>query len=152
MPYRVDVQIACQDKLPITTKILKKWVILALHDHIKAAELTLRLVDVAEICFLNNQYRHQNKPTNVLAFPSEIPDSIKLRYQLLGDVIICPAVLNQESLDQNKIPLLHWAHIVIHGVLHLLGFDHIHAAEAERMEIEEHRLLQILNHKDEVIK
>src|SRR3990167_6010336 len=97
MNYKITIQIACQDKLPVNGKIIKNWVKLTLEEHIKRGELTVRLVTVDEITNLNMTYRGQNKPTNVLAFPSQLPDLVVLNSPLLGDVVICPAVLEHEA-------------------------------------------------------
>ncbi len=139
--YRITIQTACQDKLPVNGKIIKNWVKLTLKAHIKRGELTIRLTTLDEITNLNMTYRHQNKPTNVLAFPSQLPDGVELSYPLLGDIVICPAVLAQEAETQNKSLDAHWAHIVIHGTLHLLGFDHIKENDAKRMQAAEIKLL-----------
>ncbi|WP_028387696.1 rRNA maturation RNase YbeY [Legionella fairfieldensis] len=141
MGYHIDLQRASTEPLSISDDLLIKWATLPLIDHKEFAELTLRLVDEKEIIQLNRQYRQQNKPTNVLAFPSVIPDIITLEYPLLGDVIICPSVLEKESLQLGKPLTEHWAHIVIHGVLHLLGYDHIKESDAEIMQALEIKLL-----------
>lgn len=96
------------------------------------AQLTIRLVDEAEITELNATYRNKDKPTNVLSFPFEAPPGVDI--PLLGDIIICAAVVAIEAAEQEKPLEAHWAHMVIHGVLHLLGHDHIDDAEAEQME------------------
>ena len=139
--HKITIQNACQDKLPINGKIIKNWVKLTLEEHIKRGELTVRLTTMDEITNLNMTYRQQNKPTNVLAFPSQLPDNIVLNYRLLGDVVICPAVLQQEATAQDVPLIAHWAHITIHGVLHLLGFDHIEANDAAQMQAAEITLL-----------
>jgi probable rRNA maturation factor len=96
------------------------------------AQLTIRLVEEAEITELNATYRHQNKPTNVLSFPYEAMPGVDI--PLLGDIVICAAVVAQEAAEQEKPLQAHWAHMVIHGTLHLLGYDHIEEDEAELME------------------
>jgi probable rRNA maturation factor len=141
MAYHIDLQNACDDLIPVSIDKLISWAELPLIDHLKAAELTLRLVDDKEIIQLNYAYRQQKKATNVLAFPSAIPADIELKYPLLGDVIICPSVLQAESREQNKPLMAHWAHIIIHGVLHLLGYDHIQDNDAEIMQAVEIKLL-----------
>jgi probable rRNA maturation factor len=141
MSYYIDLQVACEEVIPFDNDLLITWATLPLINHREAAELTLRLVDTKEITQLNHHYRHKNKATNVLAFPSLIPDNIELEYPLLGDVIICPAVLQTESLSLAKSLEEHWAHIVIHGVLHLLGYDHIKDSETKVMQALEIRLL-----------
>lgn len=95
-------------------------------------ELTVRIVDRQEITALNHQYRHKNKATNVLSFPAELPDHIDL--PLLGDLVICADVVRQEAIEQHKTLTAHWAHMLVHGTLHLLGYDHIDDDEAKEME------------------
>ena len=141
MSYHIDIQHASEDSPPVTDEYLRNWAILALKSHRETAELTLRLVDSEEITELNHLYRKKNKPTNVLAFPATYPSHIELPYPLLGDVIICPAVLYQESQTLNKPLIAHWAHIVIHGVLHLLGYDHIKDDDTKKMQAIETELL-----------
>ncbi|MBA2650752.1 MAG: rRNA maturation RNase YbeY [Tatlockia sp.] len=148
MNYQIDIQRASEEASLISDELLIKWAELTLLDHQDTAELTLRLVDIKEMTELNNNYRDQNKPTNVLAFPSEIPDTIELDFPLLGDVIICPAVLAKESIEQGKTLEEHWAHIVIHGVLHLLGYDHIKDNDANLMQALETKLLAKLGFAD----
>ena len=139
--YHIDIQHACEEKIPVTDDTLISWAQHTLATQLDSAELTLRLVDLEEITHLNHYYRKQNKPTNVLAFPANLPSGITLDYPLLGDIIICPAVLQQESLALNKPLIAHWALIVIHGVLHLLGYDHIEDDEAVVMQTLEIKLL-----------
>ena len=141
MNYHIDIQHACKEDIPIADETLVNWAQHALATQCDSAELTLRLVDIEEITHLNHHYRKQKKPTNVLAFPANIPESIILDLPLLGDVIICPAVLQQESISLNKSLTAHWALIVIHGVLHLLGYDHIEEDEASIMQALEIKLL-----------
>ncbi|WP_026069439.1 rRNA maturation RNase YbeY [Legionella tunisiensis] len=141
MAYHIDLQNACNASIPVSDEKLISWAKLPLIDHLQTAELTLRLVDDKEMTQLNHAYRQQNKATNVLAFPSAIPAGVELEYPLLGDVIICPSVLQAESIEQDKSLTEHWAHIVIHGVLHLLGYDHIQDSDAEIMQSAEIKLL-----------
>jgi probable rRNA maturation factor len=93
---------------------------------------------------LNHQYRGKNKPTNVLSFPFEIPEHLPegVEIELLGDLIICAPVVEREAQEQNKALLAHWAHMTLHGCLHLLGYDHIEDKEAEEMESLEIEILQ----------
>jgi probable rRNA maturation factor len=95
-------------------------------------ELTIRLVNKNESQQLNAQYRNKDKPTNVLSFPFEVPAGIELN--LLGDLIICADIVEKEAIEQNKTLTAHWAHMVIHGCLHLLGYDHIDDTDAQNME------------------
>ena len=103
------------------------------------AELTVRLVDERESQQLNHEYRQKNKPTNVLSFPAELPDFVDL--PLLGDLIICAPVVAKEAKEQHKVLSAHWAHMVIHGTLHLLGYDHIDENDATQMEAIETTIL-----------
>lgn len=141
MSYYVDVQHASKDIPPVTDQMLIDWATTAIQPYRDSAELTVRLVDSKEITALNHTYRKKNKPTNVLAFPAIYPEDIELEFPLLGDIIICSSVLKQESEEQNKPLTAHWAHIVIHGVLHLLGYDHIKESDALEMQTIEIALL-----------
>ena len=110
-------------------------------------ELTIRIVDKGEIQALNKTYRHKDKPTNVLSFPYEgfefeVPEEVQL--PLLGDLIICHDIVVAEAQQQAKTIIEHWAHMVVHGVLHLKGYDHIEDSDAEQMEALEVRILQQL--------
>lgn len=139
--HEIDLQIACSDTLPVNDECLISWVKMTLDEHESTAELTLRFVDAAEITDLNKTYRKQDKSTNVLAFPSDIPDNIELDYPFIGDVVVCPSVIQKESLEQNTPLDAHLAHIVIHGVLHLLGYDHIEEQDFKIMKAMEIKLL-----------
>lgn len=141
MTYYIDIQNATEHPLPVSEDTLTQLATLALRDHQTAAELTLRMVNPEEMIFLNNTYRKKNKPTNVLAFPCNLPEPIELECPLLGDIIICPEVLLKESEAFNKPLQEHWSLIVIHGVLHLLGYDHIQDEDAVIMQALEIKLL-----------
>lgn len=143
MTFHIDIQHASDD-VPITDDQLIKWANLTLKPYKDSAELTLRFVNIDEITHLNKTYRKIDKPTNVLAFPSNLPKEILLDYPLLGDVIICPEVLLQESKTLDTPLDAHWAHIIIHGILHLLGYDHISDADADIMQAIEITLLEQL--------
>ena len=139
MNSSIDIQHASTTKAPISDEILMQWIQLVLPAALAHAELTLRLVDISEMTTLNQTYRQQNKATNVLAFPSNLPDDIQLDQPFLGDVVICPDVLSSEQHDLSVPLIAHWAHIVIHGVLHLLGYDHQGVSDTldmQRLEIE----------------
>ncbi len=142
MILQLDIQRACTHPLPVSEEQLLEWVQCALKPHREKAELTLRFVDADEITHLNHTYRKKDKATNVLAFPANLPDDIALEYPLLGDVIVCPAVLKEESLLLNTPLVSHWAHIIIHGVLHLLGYDHMNTADERIMQALEIKALQ----------
>lgn len=125
---------------------LLTWVQTALQGRKDDAELCIRIVEADESQALNAEYRGKDKPTNVLSFPFEVPEDIPLN--LLGDLVICAAVVATEATEQNKQLNDHWAHMIIHGCLHLLGFDHINDDEAEEMEALERQLLAKLNIAD----
>ena len=120
----------------------QRWLNAAVHPFQAGAEVTVRIVDNAESQQLNLQYRSKDKPTNVLSFPFQAPPGIEL--PLLGDLVICAPVVQAEALVQHKTATDHWAHMVVHGCLHLLGFDHINDDDAEQMEAEEVTILQQL--------
>ena len=151
MELYVDLQIASENEqsLPELAQ-LETWVsaaIIAASDEAREeAELTVRIVDVAESQELNSQYRGKDKPTNVLSFPFQNPPGITL--PLLGDLIICKSVVEKEAIEQNKQLISHWAHMLIHGTLHLLGYDHIDEEEAETMERIETNLMIELGYND----
>lgn len=125
---------------------LTDWALVALHHQCKRGELTIRIVDPVESQMLNQRYRQQNKPTNVLAFPFASFPGIDISDPIIGDIVICAAIVNQEAKQQGKPHDAHWAHIVIHGILHLLGYDHLNATDAQCMETLEIDLLQQLGY------
>lgn len=113
------------------------------------SEVVIRMVDDKESQALNEHYRQKNSPTNVLAFPAEIdglPDAVlaDLESRPLGDIVICASVVNREVDEQGKSRDAHWAHMLVHGCLHLLGYDHINNADAKTMEDLEVRILENL--------
>ncbi len=125
---------------------IRRWAMAALEGRREQAELLVRVVDSEESRTLNREYRGKDRPTNVLSFPSEVPEIVQSG--LLGDLVICAPVVAQEAQDQGKALEAHWAHMVIHGVLHLLGFDHQDDREADEMEALETRLLSGLGFPD----
>lgn len=147
-PYKVVIQCVSSNKtIPSSAHILN-WATTCLYTQISKAEVAIRIVNKKESHQLNFQYRGKNKPTNVLSFPADIPPGVSLAYPLLGDIIICAPVVAAEALEQKKDAKAHWAHMVIHGLLHLLGYDHNKAAQAKVMENLETRILQILEFPD----
>jgi probable rRNA maturation factor len=138
----IDVQIVTQSDYP-APEMFQEWVDAALTARTQDSEIVLRLVDETESAELNLQYRHKKAPTNILSFPFEAPPGIEL--DLLGDLVICAPLIAQEAKQQHKLPAHHWAHITIHGVLHLLGYDHIEEQDAEQMEALEIEILHKLN-------
>ena len=129
----IDLQIACEQEsgLP-TAEQIEQWATAAVQPQSDEVEMTVRIVDEAESHALNLNYRGKDRPTNVLSFPFECPDEVEL--PLLGDLVICRQVVEREAQEQDKPLMAHWAHMVVHGSLHLLGYDHIKDDEAEEME------------------
>ena len=120
-----------------------KWVSVCFYEMgISNVELAVRVVDRCEMLGLNNKYRGRANETNVLSFGNGDTDEFGVR--LLGDIVICAPVLSEESLNQGKEQAAHFAHLLVHGILHLLGYDHLQDAEAEEMESIEARILSTL--------
>lgn len=140
----VDVQVATDcSELP-DTQIVTDWVELATKQR-EHAEVVVRLVGEQESAELNEAYRQKKGPTNVLSFPFERPEGLPVDALLndtLGDLVICAPVVLSEAADQGKTTLAHWAHMVIHGCLHLQGYDHVNAKDAQVMEALEIKLLE----------
>jgi len=141
----IDLQIATQETDLPTAEQLQQWVALATREQAAPAEVTIRLVDDAESQQLNLDYRGKDKPTNVLSFPAQMEDFEaefdipELMEELgddtyLGDLVINAPLVQREASEQSKAVMDHWAHLVMHGCLHLQGYDHIEDAEAELME------------------
>ncbi len=126
--------------------LLERWVGAALAGHRDEAELSLRIVDSAEITELNRHYRGGDYATNVLSFPADLPDELELPH--LGDIVVCAEVVAREAVEQCKPLDAHWAHMLVHGTLHLLGYDHIDDAEADEMEARERTILAGLGYPD----
>jgi probable rRNA maturation factor len=121
---------------------LRGWAAAALGRRAGASELSVLLAGRARSRALNARYRGRDRPTNVLSFPA--PPGAVGASDLLGDLVICPAVLRAEARAQHKSARAHWAHMVVHGVLHLVGYDHELPEEARRMERREIRTLSRL--------
>lgn len=135
----VDVQIATADGEIPSDEEFRTWVAATLPPEELASEITIRIVSADESRALNSQYRRIDKPTNVLSFPSDLPPELQI--PLLGDLVVCASVVAREALEQQKSLSAHWAHMVVHGTLHLLGYDHEVDTEAEIMEALETRIL-----------
>jgi probable rRNA maturation factor len=147
-PAEVDRQPAIDSADLPTQAELEAWAgaVLARHPDEGRFELTVRFVDAEESRSLNRDYRQRDKPTNVLSFPFECPPGIAL--PLLGDLVICHPVVLAEARDQDKTLVDHYAHMVVHGTLHLMDYDHIENDEAETMEALERSILAGLNIAD----
>lgn len=149
MKAEVDVQLATDAAHVPPSDRIRDWAIAALEQR-NEAELTVRIVDEIEGRSLNERYRDQDCATNVLAFPCDLPEGMPAGQlgDLLGDVVICAPVVAREARDQGKAADAHWAHLVVHGVLHLIGYDHQEPDQAARMETRERVVLAGLGFPD----
>jgi probable rRNA maturation factor len=141
MPLVVECVAPTRMRAP-STRALARWASAALGTRGQGRELALKLVSQPQMQALNRQFRGKDQPTNVLAFPA-VPVA-GVSPQPLGDVVICPAVLRREARAQDKTLQAHWAHLVVHGALHLAGFDHECEPDARRMERREIAVLKSL--------
>jgi probable rRNA maturation factor len=139
MSIELDLQIASNSHgIPDLEQFLS-WSNATLSNYPEHSVLTIRIVDEEESALLNNKYRKKIGPTNVLSFPADIDPQFD--YPLLGDIIICAPVVVNQAQECNKDLTAHWAHMVVHGILHLLGYDHVTEKEAHKMETLETELL-----------
>jgi len=141
MSIIVDVQIACEGDVP-SNEQFQQWTEAALQHVSEECELSIRSVESEESAELNSTYRGKSGSTNVLSFPFDSP--VPMEPRLLGDLVICTPKVEVEAKEQSKILHHHWAHLVVHGCLHLLGYDHIEDDEAEVMEELEKQILHTL--------
>lgn len=137
--HSVVVQRICDDQTCPGEQDLQRWATAVMSGFGKSGEVTLRIVAEPEIRKLNSDFRQQDKSTNVLSFAAD--DEFGIEHGLLGDVVICAPVVAHEASEQGKNIDAHWAHMVTHGILHLLGFDHEDDREASEMEAHEKRIL-----------
>ena len=143
MNLSIDIQKACASEDSPDEDSIKRWVSAAIRDERDECELSIRIVDEQESADFNQRYRGKSGATNVLSFPFDAVTPEPL--PILGDLVICAPVLVREASEQQKTTTAHWAHIVIHGVLHLLGYDHIEDKDAEQMESLETEIMLILD-------
>lgn len=145
MSLKVDIQTASSEPVPDEDDI-RRWIASALRISGREgdSEVSVRLVDTEEMTRLNGDFRGVHRPTNVLSFPSDLPPELQL--PLLGDIVICAPVVRAEAAAQHKTLEAHWAHMAIHGALHLLGYDHVEDSDAAVMEALESRILQQLDY------
>lgn len=155
-PVRLDVTInyALPRKGLPAAASFRKWVAAALKGRIREADLAIRLVDSKEGRSLNRHYRARDYATNVLSFPAELPEGLPkgVKLPLLGDLVICAPVVAREAREQKKALNDHYAHLTVHGVLHLLGWDHEDEREAECMEQLEREILATLGIDDPYVE
>ncbi|WHZ17936.1 MAG: Metal-dependent hydrolase YbeY, involved in rRNA and/or ribosome maturation and assembly [Rhodanobacteraceae bacterium] len=144
----LDVAYAAPRRGVPSSASFRRWVKAALAGarHRKPAEVSIRIVGAREGCALNRQYRGKDYATNVLSFPVGLPRGVES--DLLGDLVICAPVVAREAREQHKRARDHYAHLTVHGVLHLLGYDHQNQRDAERMEALETRILAALGIAD----
>ena len=145
MSLTVDIQCASDEPVPDEDD-LRSWIAAALASQPARGdtEISLRLVDAEEMAKINEAYRGVAGPTNVLSFPADLPTELEL--PLLGDIVICAPVVHSEAQAQHKSAAAHWAHMAVHGTLHLLGYDHIEEQEAVAMEALESTILAKLHY------
>lgn len=144
MNLQVDIQCESVEAVPDEGDI-RHWITAALDGRRSDdTEISMRLVDTEEMSGLNHTWRGKSGPTNVLSFPSDLPPELAL--PLLGDIVICAPVVYTEAREQGKPADAHWAHMTVHGTLHLLGYDHIEEDEAQVMETLESEILATLNY------
>jgi probable rRNA maturation factor len=144
-PLNLELQIVTAASGLPAREDLEAWAETALEDEPRR-ELVIRIVDETESRQLNRDFRGRDRPTNVLSFPFDAPPQVPDAH--LGDLVICAPVVQREAMEQNKPVFHHWAHMVIHGVLHLRGYDHMDDGEAEVMEAREQELLAGLSIPD----
>lgn len=142
----VDIQRAVEDDSIPNDDLLVGWAENALAEQSTPVEMVIRIVDTAESQQLNHDYRGKDAPTNVLSFPFEAPPELELPD--IGDLVICAEIVKKEAQQQKKTLEAHWAHMITHGVLHLLGYDHIDDNEAEEMESLERGILAKVGFSD----
>ena len=144
-PPVIDVEIVSDDKTIPSIDEIADWVrhaLAAVSLPLQDAELAVRVVDAEEMQSLNCEYRQKDVPTNVLSFPAgEIEGLPAAAGNFLGDIVVCASVVNSEASEQGKHLNDHWAHMLVHGTLHLLGYDHQIDSEAAKMEALEQQVL-----------
>jgi probable rRNA maturation factor len=144
MVLAVDVQLAAEGDSVPSVEQLTGWARAAWRDGARDGEVVVRVTGEAESRRLNHEYRGQDKPTNVLSFPFDPIPHVDLAH--VGDLVICAPVVAHEAREQGKQPAAHWAHIVVHGMLHLQGYDHETDAQAGEMETLETDILNGLGY------
>ena len=149
MTIHIDLQTESESKQLPSIEALTLWANKAHQSKESETDITIRIVDIEESAELNQTYRGKEGPTNVLSFPFEAPPGIDIHLLgdvSLGDLVICAPVVEREASEQDKALIAHWAHMVIHGVLHLQGYDHIEDEEALIMEGLETEIIMELNY------
>ena len=150
MPIELEVQRATTLASVPDDEKFQLWVDAALAGKSRQFALSIRIVDEPEAQRFNRDYRNKDYATNVLSFPAELPEGLpaEIRQSQMGDLLICAAVVAHEAKEQRRPEMDHWAHLTIHGTLHLLGYDHEQADEADVMESLETEILAKLDISD----
>ncbi len=142
MSLEVTVQYGTRKPWAPPRYLVALWAYGALGRRGERCDLSVRIVGSAESRRLNRRYRKKDRPTNVLAFPGEqVGAGGAARRRLLGDLVVCAPVVEREAREQGKARQAHWAHMIVHGALHLLGYDHEEAAEQREMRAREEETL-----------
>ncbi len=144
MTIELELQIASNAKTLPHPAQFREWIGNTLNSNYDNLEITIRIVDIEEMTELNETYRKKTGPTNVLSFPADLNESFGVNS--LGDIIICAPIVETEASEGNIDLIAHWAHMVVHGTLHLLGYDHIIPQEADEMEAIETKILTKLGY------
>ena len=139
MKVNVDIEnVSSYEDIP-DQKCFHRWVSASLSNYKKSAEVAIKIINEAESAKLNYRFRKKNCATNILSFPADLPKS--LNFPLLGDLAVCVQVVMREAIEQNKEINAHWAHMIVHGSLHLIGYDHEDDLAAKNMEALEIKIL-----------
>ena len=146
MQIKVNIQRATKTRNLPSNQRIRTWVHVTLEGRVQQAELTVRMVGTREATRLNQEWRRKKGPTNVLSFPAD--DRHGLAPGFLGDIVLCAPVIVREAMQQGKSPDAHWAHMIIHGTLHLIGYDHKKPAETRKMESLEIKILAAMGIAD----
>ena len=150
MPLELEVQNSTMSRSVPDDGEFQLWVDAALAGQPGQLTVTIRIVDEPEAQRFNREFRNRDYATNVLSFPAELPEGLpeEIRQSQIGDILICAPVVGREAKEQQRPETDHWAHLTIHGVLHLLGYDHVQAGEADAMEALETEILAKLGISD----
>jgi len=146
MKHELILQIASTQSHIPKAFLFQSWINEALNAHPEPVQVCIRVVDEEESRKLNDEYRGKNKPTNILSFPYKADTINTDEAHLIGDILICAPLVKQEAKEQEKDLEAHWAHLVIHGILHLIGFDHENEEDRKKMELAEIECLKKLNY------
>ena len=143
---QIDIDNECPEFPCPDESNIERWIGATLEQKVTDANIAIKIINGPTMKLLNEAYRKKPKTTNILSFPSQLPK--ELAGNFLGDLAICAPVVQQEAQDQNKPLEMHFAHLVVHGTLHLLGYDHVDEEDAKLMENEEIRILNLLGFPD----